>query len=287
MFIKTLLTALIALLSAFFSFVLAQSSLLYQVSGNDLAQPSYLFGTIHLMCPDDIRISETLKEKLTNSEQLVLELDMDEPNIMQTMQQKMMLPEGKTIRDMMSEADYQLLSQFFQDSLKMPIQAVERFSPIALYSVLAMQMLPCQPGSYEASLMQLAQENEQEVIGLETIDEQMAAFNRISEEEQVNYLTEVIEEYDESRREFEQLIEAYQSQNADELYQLSQESMEDAEGMIQHLLVDRNEAWVPKMAEMMQEQPTFFAVGAGHLGGEQGVLKLLEEAGYTVEMIVE
>ena len=276
-----------ALLIAVFSYAQDTESLLYEVSGNDLSAPSYVFGTIHLMCPDDIQISEALKGKLADSERLALEMDMDEPNIMQEAQQKMMLPDGKTLKDIMTQQDYDMLSQFLKDSLGMPITTMERFSPIALYSVLAMQMLHCQPGSYEMSLVQLAKEAEKEVIGLETIDEQLAAFNQISQEEQVDYLTETIEEYDESAREFQEMVDAYQAQNVDKLYELSQENMDEVEGMEQHLLIDRNEAWVPKMESLMKEQPTFFAVGAGHLGGEHGVLELLEQQGYTVEPVTE
>ena len=271
-----------ALLITVFSYAQDTKSLLYEVSGNDLSAPSYVFGTIHLMCPDDIQISEAVKQKVGASEQLVLELDLDEPNIMQEMQQKVMLPEGKTLRDMMSAEDYSTISAFLQDSLMTPISAVERFSPVALYSMLAMQMLHCQPGSYEMSLIQLAKADQKEVTGLETIDEQLAAFNQISEEEQVDYLTETIEEYDEATSEFQQLLEAYQAQDVDQLYELSQETMDEVEGMEQHLLINRNEAWVPKMASLMKAQPTFFAVGAGHLGGEHGLLELLEEQGYTV-----
>ncbi len=264
----------------------AQSSLLYEVSGNDLEQPSYLFGTIHLMCPDDIRLSETLQEKLANSEQLVLELDFDEPGMMQEMQRKVMLPEGQTLRDLMSEEDFTLVSQFFQDSMQLPMAALERFSPIALYGVLAMQMLHCQPGSYEASLAQLAQENQQEVIGLETIDEQIAAFNRISAEAQTKLLTKSIRDYETSTTEMQVLLDAYLAQDIDQIQEVSQESAHRVEGMEQHLLIDRNQAWVPKMEKIM-EQPTFFAVGAAHLGGEEGLLILLEEAGYTVTAMAQ
>ena len=275
------------LLSLFFSFAAqAQSSLLYEVSGNDLEQPSYLFGTIHLMCPDDIRLSETLQEKLTASEQLVLELDFDEPGMMQEMQQKVMLPEGQTLRDIMNEEDFTLVSQFFQDSLSLPMTALERFSPIALYGVLGMQIMHCQPGSYEASLTQLAQQSEQEVVGLETIDEQVAAFNRIPTEEQVELLTESIRDYEQSSSEFHALTKAYQSQDIGQIQKISQEAVDRTKGMEQHLLIDRNRAWVPKMIDMM-DQTTFFAVGAAHLGGEEGLLNLLEEAGYTVTAVAQ
>ena len=261
------------------------TSLLYEVSGNDLQAPSYVFGTIHLLCSDDIQVTDAMKEKLTASQQLVLELDFDDPDLMQEMQQKTMLPDGKTIQDMMEAKDYAALSQFFQDSLKIPLTAVERFSPIALSSMLYMQMLPCQPGSYEASLTQLASAEGKEIIGLETIDEQMAAFNQIPEKGQIDYLTEMIEDYDKAQREFEQLVAAYQTQNVDDLYEISQKSMEEVEGMEQYMLIDRNQKWVPQMRSLMNKQPTFFAVGAGHLGGDHGLIELLTEQGYTVRAV--
>ena len=258
-----------------------QPSLLYEVSGNDLAAPSYLFGTIHLMCPDDIQMTDAIQEKLSNSEQVALELDLDEPNAMQEMQQMMMMPDGRTLKDIMSEEDYATVRQFLQDSLMTPIAAVERFGPIALYGMLAMQMMHCQPGSYELSLIQLAQAEEKEVVGLETFEEQLAAFNQVSEEEQIDYFTETIEEYDEAKGEFQQLLDAYRAQDVDRLYELSLKTMDEVEGMEQHLLIDRNQAWIPRMESLMK-QSTFFAVGAGHLGGEYGLLELLEKQGYTV-----
>ena len=278
-------TLLAGAMLSFLTVSAQHTSLLYEVSGNDLQAPSYVFGTIHLLCSDDIQVTDAMKEKLTASQQLVLELDFDDPDLMQEMQQKTMLPDGKTIQDMMEAKDYAALSQFFQDSLKIPLTAVERFSPIALSSMLYMQMLPCQPGSYEASLTQLASAEGKEIIGLETIDEQMAAFNQIPEEGQIDYLTEMIEDYDKAQREFEQLVAAYQTQNVDELYEISQKSMEEVEGMEQYMLIDRNQKWVPQMRSLMNKQPTFFAVGAGHLGGDHGLIELLTEQGYTVTAV--
>jgi uncharacterized protein YbaP (TraB family) len=52
-----------------------------------------------------------------------------------------------------------------------------------------------------------------------------------------------------------------------------------------NFLVKRNQNWIPQISKMVQEKPIFIAVGAGHLPGEQGVLKLLQEAGYTVSPI--
>ena len=275
------------LLSLFFSFAAqAQSSLLYKVSGNDLEQPSYLFGTIHLMCPENIYLSDTLREKLTSSEQLVLELDFDEPGMMQEMQQAMMQPAETPLRELMAEEEYAQLSQFFQDSLNIPEQMLAQLNPIALYGAVASKMLGCQPGSYEQALMAVAQERQIEVEGLESVDEQLEAFGNISEEQQAAYLYDALEDYKASAQEFGKMLSSYMEQDAELLYELSHAAMAEFGDMEQHLLIDRNHAWVP-MIETMMAEPTFFAVGAGHLGGEEGLLALLEAAGYTVTAVVQ
>jgi uncharacterized protein YbaP (TraB family) len=275
------------LLSLFFSFTTqAQSSLLYEVAGNDLEQPSYLFGTIHLMCPENIYLSDTLREKLNSSEQLVLELDFDAPGMMQEMQQAMMRPTETPLRELLTEEEYAQLSQFFQDSLNIPEQMLAQFNPIALYGAVASKMLGCQPGSYEQALMEVAQEKQIEVEGLETVDEQLEALGSISEEEQAAYLYDALADYEASAQEFGEMLSSYMKQDAELLYELSHAAMAEFGDMEQHLLVDRNHAWVPIMETMMAE-PTFFAVGAGHLGGEEGLLSLLEGAGYTVTAVMQ
>ena len=261
------------------------NSLLYEIRGNNLEQPSYLFGTIHLMCPDDIRISEVLKERMQHTEQLVLELDMDDSTTMQQMQTGMVLPDGQTLHAMISQEDYTLLDQFFQDSLKLPLSMMEQYDPLMLSVVVIAQMIHCQPGSYEAELVKLAQVQQEETLGLETVEEQLTALRKIPVSRQVEYLVEMVEEYDRTHDEFMKLVAAYQAQQADTLYTVMQETMDEVEGMEQYMLIERNQNWIPKMTEMMQTQPTFFGVGAGHLGGEQGVLALLREKGYTVTPI--
>ncbi len=99
-------------------------------------------------------------------------------------------------------------------------------------------------------------------------------------------ITESIRDYNKSVDEFRALIDAYLAQDLDQIQEVSEESTSRIEGMEQYLLIDRNQAWVPEMEKIMA-QPTFFAVGTGHLGGEQGLLQLLEEAGYTVDAVAQ
>jgi hypothetical protein len=270
-----------------FSHAQDANSLLWKISGKGLEQPSYLFGTIHLICPQDIRITESMQSAIATSEQLVLELDMDEPGIMQEMMSASMMQDGTTLRSLLSEEDYQFLEKFMQDSLGMPLQAVAGMKPMMLSTVTILPVLNCQPGSYEMSLVNAAKEQDIDVYGLETIADQIAIFDAIPLEDQSDYLVKSIREYDETVQETKNMIRLYQEENVSGLYQMIHESMAEIKGGEDALLTDRNRKWIPAIEEMAAEKPTFFAVGAGHLGGPEGVITLLKKAGYKVEAVNE
>jgi len=282
---KKTVIALITALIPLSTLVQAQddNSLLWQISGNGLAQPSYLFGTIHLMCPDDIQVTEAMESALDKSEKVVMELDMDEPNILMEMQKAAMMTDGTTLNDLLSEEEYQMVGNYLQDSLKIPIQMLNTMKPLMLSTLTFLDVLDCQPGSYEMVLAQRAKAQEKEVLGLESVEDQIAVFDAIPLEEQSDYLIEALEKYDETVAETESMIEAYQAGSVTKLYDITHEAMQDMQDAEKVLLTDRNQKWIPKMEEILNQQPTFFAVGAAHLGGPQGVIALLKEQGYTVE----
>lgn len=262
-----------------------EKSLLWQISGKGLEKPFYLYGTIHLMCPGDIKITPKMQEALDASAQLVLELDMDEPGVMQEMIAASMMQDGTTLQSLLSEDDYNMVSEYLQDSVGVPMQAMSSMKPMLLSSVIMIPILDCQPGSYEMKLVQAAQQQGMEVFGLETIADQIAVFDAIPLKEQSDYLVKTIREYDESVDEIESMLDKYNQQDIQGLYQMVHESMADMKGAKKALLDDRNQKWLPLIEEMAKEKASFFAVGAGHLGGPKGVINLLKEAGYTVNAV--
>jgi uncharacterized protein YbaP (TraB family) len=56
-------------------------------------------------------------------------------------------------------------------------------------------------------------------------------------------------------------------------------------GIEEEMLDKRNQKWIPMIEKIVKEKPTFFAVGAGHLGGAKGVLNLLQQKGYKIENV--
>ena len=259
-------------------------SLLWEVSGNGLQQPSYIFGTIHAICPENFKLTDAVKDKLSKSERLSLEVDMDAPNFLVELQQSALLPKGTSLRGYFSDNDYTLLSDFFKTNLQIELAQLDRMKPFMLHSMLLSQLTECQAVSYEQSLMEMAQKQGKEVIGLETVSEQLSAIDEMPASVQTLMLTKMVSNMDEARQTYRDMVQLYLQQDLAGLDALSREEYDDAEykEYEQAFLVNRNKRWIPVMEREARIQPTFFAVGAGHLTGENGLLELLREKGYTV-----
>lgn len=264
-----------------------ENSLLWQISGNNLQKPSYVYGTIHMICPDDLVMKDYFKKSLLKTEQLVLELDMDEPTLMTDMQ-KFSVNEGmKNISTEMTDEEQKIVNDFFQKKYNAGLQQLGIIKPFALNSMVLPKYIDCpQPQSYEAIFMQLAKQDSMDVLGLETVEFQFGVFDNISMEDQIDMLLETITDSAKVKDQLNRLIGAYQQQDLGLMYEIGNESPQykDFEDV---LINDRNANWIKPMEAFMQQQPTFFAVGALHLGGDKGVIKLLQQAGYTVEPVLE
>lgn len=284
---KTLLTIAIVFLGIItIKSQTGEQSLLWKVSGNGLDAPSYLFGTFHLLCPDDLNITDQIKKAMSESEVLALELDFDDPSLMMTLQQGMVYMDGTTAKDYLDSAEYAMVADFFTTKMQMPFQQLQVIKPFFLSSMTLLYFLDCQPVSLEMELSNLAKENEIEVIGLETVQEQLGFIDDISLEDQATMLVESIEDVDEMDGMTADMVETYLAGDLAGIQEIVDEYMtDDYADLNENLLTSRNEDWVPKIEKLMGEQSAFIAVGAGHLPGDKGLLKLLAKEGYTVEAV--
>jgi uncharacterized protein len=278
---------LIALLTAgLFTVAHAEDkALLYQVSGKDLAQPSYLYGTFHLVCPADLRMTETIQKTFSESKQLFLEIDFDDPSLQSTMMQGLLLKDGKTLKDYLKPDDFTLLDAYLKRNIGNGLGQLGGLHPIALLSAMYVSLMKCQPASYDLTFAQLAGKDGKEVLGLETVEEQMAVLGKVPLEQQLEGLVEMARRPDEAQKELTDLIAAYNGHDLDLLMKLMRESKfdSDTKGFEEEILDKRNENWIPTIEKAARDKSTFFAFGAAHLAGEKGVVSLLRAKGYTVK----
>jgi uncharacterized protein YbaP (TraB family) len=261
-----------------------ENSLLWEISGKGLTEPSYLYGTIHMICPEDFLLGDSLKSAFSRSAKVYLELDMDDPMMALKTLQLSLLKTG-SLKDLMAPASYDQLSRFVQDSLQMPMMVFNKMKPFALMSMLYTRVLPCaKPESYEQTFVQWAGEQKKEIRGLEKLEDQFAVFDQIPDTAEARMMVDMIQHFDMQRNEFRKMTEAYKRKDLKALAGMIEESP-DMKGYESLLLVNRNRNWIPVMQEAMSANRCFFAVGAGHLPGPDGIIALLRKAGYQVRSV--
>lgn len=262
------------------------NNLLWRISGNGLAEPSYVFGTIHLICEDDFVEYGLVEEKLAKTSQLVLELDLEDPMVMLSIMQHIFMDNDTILPQLISAEDYLLVEGFFKDSLEMDLQTVYQTKPFFLQTMVMPHMLNCATVSYDMYLLEKSKQLEIPVHGLETVEEQIEVFNVLPYRDQADMLVNALRNYSSEREEFKNMIEFYLAMDLEGMMELSAIVETEYEAFNFALIDERNIRWIPRMVALMTNAPTFFGVGAGHLPGHKGILNLLRQAGYIVEPLL-
>ena len=281
------------------------AQLLYKISGKGLQKPSYIIGTYHLAPVSFVDSIPGLRSALAESEQVYGEIetaDMTSPENIAKVQQAMMLPEGKTLTELLTPEQMQKLNATMKELLgvdmsnPMVAQQMNKMLPQALVTQLTVIMYlkkhsgfnPTQ--SFDDYFQQQAAAQGKPVGGFETMDFQLQAlFGSIPIERQIELLMCFLDNREWEESQVDNIVEAFFAQDLNRIEAAMDEKQDnscDATDEENELLIyGRNATWLKKMPEIMQQKSTFFAVGAAHLVGERGVLAGLRNAGYLVEGI--
>lgn len=280
------------------------AQLLYKISGNDLEKPSYIIGTHHLANVGFVEKINGVKEALTETEQVYGELKWDvmaNPDSLKAMQERMMLPEGKTLKTILTPEQYKRLDAFMTAKMgagmsnPMVEAQMGKLTPMTLVTqfqvllFLMNHMGEFDPSStFDQYFQAQTQKNNLPCGGLETMSFQaQVLYGSTPMERQVEQLMCLIDNEQFNVQMLEEMTKAFYAQDLDALKKAMDVKLGtscDSKPEEEAALIDnRNADWLTKMPAIMKQAPTFFAVGAGHLPGEKGVLQLLRNAGYTVE----
>ena len=255
-----------------------ENSLLWKIEHEDLAKPSYLFGTIHIMCKDDFSIPEKVTKAFDATDKLILEVDLSDSKAIMALQSKMI--SGSKLTEELTEKQQKYLDNLLKKELNMSIQMVNRYSLTAIYSLLIQQSASCPVKKmYEMELINLAKTNNRTIAGLETLDAQLDFLEKGYPKD---FLWQQIELFEEYKSVFDTMVKHYKSENISALFAEANDERFFNDNSAHWLLTVRNKNWVKLMPEMMKKQSNFFAVGAAHLPGETGVIELLRKQGYKV-----
>lgn len=273
-----------------FSFATAKNgkSLLWEVTGKGLNKPSYFLGTMHLMCYDDAALSANVKSLIRSTGQTYLEIDMDNASELLSGMLELAQVENPSLVEVLNAEDYNMVKSFFEQYLpEASFSVIEKQPPMMISASLFEVLLSCERKTgTETNIIEEAYKAKKETRGLETVEFQSSIFEKIPYKEQANELVKTFRDIEKQRHLFHAMIEAYKQQDIEKLYALSVSEDSAMNQYMDLLLFSRNRNWVKQFPVIAANTSTLFAVGAGHLGGEEGVLNLLKSQGYTIRPIV-
>lgn len=285
--------------------ITVQAQLLWKVSGNGLQKPSYIIGTYHLAPVSFTDSIKGLKAAMDATEQVYGELvmaDLTSPENMQKMQTAMLLPDGQTLDKLFTADEMTRINALVKSVLgvdmtnPMVAQQLGKLTPYALQVQLGVLIyLKKHPGfnpneGFDSYFQKEAAAKGKGVGGLETFDFQInTLYKSATMERQKQLLLCMADNLEFTEEQTENVVKAFFTQDLDGIEKAMDAKLNNTcDGTPEEketLIYSRNDNWMKQMPEIMKQKGTFFAVGAGHLPGERGLLAQLKKAGYTVEGI--
>jgi uncharacterized protein YbaP (TraB family) len=273
------------------------NALLWKVSGKDLSNPSYIFGTHHLIYETFIDSISGFQEALSHTEQVVGELvikDGDENKVAIAA----IMPQGKSYKEILSAGNYRKLDEMLITNMGAGLEALAQYKPGMINNLYTLRLYTSLDSSYnimahipiDLHIQNLGAAQGKTVIGLETIEDQIfVLFEMEPLEDQVNSLLCMLENPEWNMQILKDMTSFYKQQALGKLYDLVYNNEEDpcpvSENRISILNDGRNNKWMKRLPTIMKEKPSFIAVGALHLVGENGLLNQLQNLGYIIEPV--
>lgn len=263
------------------------NSLLWRISGNGLKEPSYLYGTIHIMDKRVFAWPDELWELFYANETFALEVKFNTMEEIMEVQKKQLLPEGVKFEDLFSPEDVKIMEEKFKGT-GISVGQIKGLKPFFSASTyIAMSMEKEMPMPLDKYLEQKATVKKMEIRGLEAIDEQIDAIDQaMNLEQQAEFFMDVLRGENDFMGDINNQCRLYLKGATDSLYLMLAQDTTMPEGFTEIMITRRNKNMANAADKLIKEdleKTAFIAIGSGHLSGPEGVVHFLREKGYTVE----
>lgn len=267
-----------------------ERSILWTVAGEH--NTVYLLGSIHVLRRDDSQLPAAAVSAYEDAEQLVMEMDMDDPAqtdpgaMLEATRRAALLPEGRTLREIMGDDHAAVEAAFAEVGLDAAL--LDRYAPW-FAAVTLLQLELAQRGfvpqyGIEQQLVARAAKDDKPIRGLETAAEQLALLAGLPLPLQQRFLLMTLEESASLDQELAELLRAWRRGDAPALARLLSAEYDEFPELYRPLTEDRNRAWLATLTDLLDDRDDYLVVvGALHLVGRHGVVELLEQRGYDVE----
>lgn len=248
----------------------------------------YLFGSVHVLRPEDSALPPAVQAAFARARTIVMEVAIDGGFAPEALRAAMLaqglLPADQTLRALLGEELYRSLGEQAA-SLGLEVALLERFRPWVVALLLQQARLTragyAPDAGVEQQLARQARSARKPVLGLETFEEQLALFARLTDAQQRQFLGQTLAELDALDGQAGEIIAAWRSGDTARLGAFLARSESQSPELFHLLTTDRNRRWLPKVLELLEsDADCLVIVGALHLVGPDGLLELLRQRGY-------
>jgi uncharacterized protein YbaP (TraB family) len=285
---KYLLLAAILIIANFNYSQQEYKGLFWKVYGNNLSDTSYLYGTMHTQDERVFQFKDGVLDAFNKSIVYAMELNMDSVNEFEVIQQ-LIMDSTYSLQTLLTKKEYTFVDQYFKDSLNISLFLFNKMYPIFTSQMIALKDL----GNEKEEALDLyffteAKKQQKIIVGLEKMEDQINTFKSIPYELQAKELLRAVQDiYNGNALQIDELMEWYIKGDLNKLLELTSENESSSNEMNEIIntvfLIDRNHKMADRSEKYIKKGPTFIAVGAAHLPGEEGIIENLRSKGYTVK----
>lgn len=253
----------------------------------------YLGGTIHLLRESDLPIPAQYETAYDSADLILLETDIgavNTPEFQQKLMLRAALPEGRRLDSLLSKEAYDALSSHCAEA-GLPIEVLGGYRPsvivLMLLGVEILKMGADPEYGVDLFFFRRARGEGKETAYFEDVDEQLEYLVTMGEGYESEFVLQSLGELDTTAETIDEMIGYWKTGDAGKMHQIMTKEMKEKHPRLyQTLLLDRNAKWLEAIEDLFEtEEDEFVLVGAAHLIGDDGILAVLEDRGYSVEQL--
>lgn len=258
------------------------TSLLWECRHACVPGSSFLFGSMHVRDSRAFAGLPSVYAAIGQCEAFAAEFNLDEAP-QEDISLALQLPEGQTLRSLIGDRKYEKLLRVFMRSLGLPLDAFSGMLPFALSNMIDSGLLPAQQNMpLDEHLWQFARQAGKNMHGIETLEDQLDVLESLDLEHQAHGLLQLARNLPGHRRQLHRMADLYAQGNVRQLYRSSRKSLGKYRKI---MLFDRNHKMAERFDEIATGTTLFAAVGAAHLWGGYGLIRLLKAKGWKCKPV--
>lgn len=261
----------------------SRDTLLWEISARD-GSISYLFGSMHLHQHEVVFRCAMLEDLVNACDIFAAEIDLEDQNI-QVMPVGEILDDQFSLRDHFHPRQYLKYRNILLRIFKVDIGPLDHLPPMMITQLLSESVLASgRLETVDSYLWNMAGRLEKQRIGVESYLQQYEIMLQIPLDLQIRSIKQIAGNVRRFRRDLVQTFDLYKHQKIDLLYKKSKRQLG---GLRKLLLYHRNLRMAQTISTIIGEHKTFVTVGAAHLGGKYGLIRLLKQADFRVSPILD